>query len=86
MSVLAACRREPERVQRRGWGAAIPFEKLDSDGIVPDADVVRSTLEGFTAQVDTLDASELFRLVHILAARLSPNEADEAIELRPGPT
>lgn len=72
--VSAAC-----RSQRRGWGALIPFEKLDSDGIVSDSDVVRSTLEGFTAQVDTLDASELFRLVHILSACLSPNEADEGL-------
>jgi hypothetical protein len=78
-AVLTACRRDPQHVQRRGWGALIPFEKLDSDGIVSDADVVRSTLEGFTAQVDTLDASELFRLVHILAACLSPNEADEGV-------
>jgi hypothetical protein len=78
-AVLTACRRNPQRVQRRGWGALIPFEKLDSDGIVSDADVVRSTLEGFTAQVDTLDASELFRVVHILAACLSPNEADEGL-------
>lgn len=78
-AVLTACRRDPQRVQRRGWGALIPFEKLDSDGIVSDADVVHSTLEGFTAQADTLEASELFRLVHILAACLSPNEADEGL-------
>ncbi len=78
-AVLAVCRREPQYVQRRGWGSVIPFEKLDADGTAPDADVVRATLEGFTAQVDTLDASNLFRLVHALAACLSPDEANEAL-------
>jgi hypothetical protein len=78
-AVLSACRREPQRVQRRGWGALIPFERLDSEGVAPDADVVRATLEGFTAQVDTLDASDLFRLVHILAACLSPHEANDSL-------
>lgn len=77
--VLAACRREPQRVQRRGWGALIPFDRLNSEGVVLDADVVRATLEGFTAQADTLDASDLFRLVHILAACLSSDEADIAL-------
>lgn len=78
-AVLSACRREPRRVQRRGWGALIPFEKLDSEGIASDESVVRATLEGFTTQVDTLDAGELFLLVHTLAACVSADEADAAL-------
>lgn len=78
-AVLSACRREPERVQRRGWGALIPFEELDANGLVPDGDVVDATLEGFTAKVHMLDASEFFRMVDPLAARVSPNEANEAL-------
>jgi hypothetical protein len=77
--VLAACRREPQYVQRSGWGAYIPFERLDSDGIVSGADVVHATLEGFTTRLDTLDAGELFRLIHSLAACLSPNKADQGL-------
>lgn len=78
-AVLSACRREPERVQRRGWWALIPFEKLHAEGIVPDWDVVQATLGGFTEQVDTLGASELFQLVNPLAACISPEEADKAL-------
>jgi hypothetical protein len=78
-AVLTACRREPERVRRRGWSGLIPFAKLDAEGLVPDEDVVRATLEGFTAQVDTLDAGELFQLASVLSACTSPAEADEAL-------
>ncbi|ACK78898.1 hypothetical protein RU820_06025 [Acidithiobacillus ferrooxidans] len=78
-AVLSACRREPERVHRRGWNSPIPFEKLHAEGITLDQDVVRATLEGFTRQVDTLDVSEMFHLVDPLAACLSPAEADEAL-------
>lgn len=78
-AVLSACRREPERVRRRGWGALIPFEKLDAEGLVSDEDVVRAALEGFTAQIDTLGSSGFFHLVDPLAACVSPKEADEAL-------
>jgi hypothetical protein len=78
-AVLAVCRREPGRVRRRGRGMLIPFEKLDRDGLVSDEDVVLATLEGFTAQLDTLGAGQLFQLVALLAARLSPEEADETL-------
>lgn len=79
-AVLSACRREPERVQRRGWGALIPFERLDTEGLVSDEDVVRATLEGFTARVDSLGASGFFQLIDPLTACLSPKEADEALK------
>ncbi len=78
-AVLTACRREPKWAQRRGWFALIPFERLHAEGIAPDEDVVSATLEGFTAQVDTLGSSELFQLVDSLAACMSPDEADQAL-------
>jgi hypothetical protein len=78
-AVLTVCRSEPEDVRRRAWGSLIPFEKLDADGLVPDRDVVRAALEGFTQQLDTLGAADFFRLVGLLAACVSPDEADEAL-------
>lgn len=78
-AVLSACRREPERVERRRWYALIPFDELAAEGIVSDKDVVQATLEGFTAQAEMLGASALFRLIDPLASNLSPDEADEAL-------
>lgn len=78
-AVLAACSREPYRVQRHGWGALLPFEDLERQSVVSDADVVRATLQGYTAQVETLGASAFFKMVEPLAASLSPSEADEAL-------
>lgn len=78
-AVIAVCRREPERMQRRGWGTYLPFERLDAEGIAPDRDVVRATLEGYAAHADTLSANALFQLVDPLASCLSPDEADEAL-------
>lgn len=78
-AVLSVCRREPTRVQRRGWGALLPFEKLDADGLVPDKNVVRATLEGFTAQIDSLDATGFFQLIDPLVSCISPDEAVEAL-------
>lgn len=69
-AVLSACRREPERAERRRWAA---------EGIVSDKDVVQATLEGFTAEAEMLGASALFRLIDPLASNLSPDEADEAL-------
>ncbi len=78
-ALLAACKREPQRVQRRGWGAFLPFERLHNEGVVPDRDVVHATLDGFTAQADRLGATELFQLLDPLAATLSPEDADDAL-------
>ncbi|MGB5830952.1 MAG: hypothetical protein WBG92_03055, partial [Thiohalocapsa sp.] len=78
-AVLSACRREPHRVERRRWYALIPFEELAAEGIVSNEEVVQATLEGFTAQADTLTTGALFRLTDPLAFRLSPDEADEAL-------
>jgi hypothetical protein len=78
-AVLSACRREPYHAQRRGWSAFIPFETLEAQAVVSDDDVVRAMLLGYTEQVELLGASELFQLVDPLAASLSPNEADEAL-------
>ncbi len=78
-AVLSACRREPERVERRRWYALIPFDELAAEGIVSDGDVVRATLEGFTAQAELLGSFALFRLIDPLASNLSPDEADETL-------
>ena len=78
-AVLSACRREPERAERRRWYAMIPFDELAAEWIVSDKDVVQATLEGFTAQAEMLGASGLFRLIDPLASNLSPDEADEAL-------
>lgn len=78
-SVLSVCRREPEFIQRRGWGVFLPFEKLDNEGLVPDSEVVQAILEGFLLRLDKLDARGLFQLVDPLADCLSPEEANEAL-------
>ncbi|HET6230471.1 MAG TPA: NACHT domain-containing protein [Longimicrobiaceae bacterium] len=78
-AVLTACRHEPERVRRRVWGTGIPFEKLDAEGLVRNADVIRAALEGFAARVDSLGASGLFHLSRVLAGSIRPAEADEAL-------
>jgi hypothetical protein len=78
-AVMAVCRREPERVRRRGWGAYLPFQRLDSEGIAPDRDVVQATLEGYAVHADTLSVGALFQLVDPLASCLTPNEADDAL-------
>lgn len=78
-AVMAVCLREPEQVLRKGWWAYFPFESLNAEGIVPDSDVVQATLQGYAAQVDTLSAEGLFRLVDPLASCLSFNDADEAL-------
>lgn len=80
-AVLAACRRTPEYVYvlRRGWDELIPFEKLVEEQIVSDADVVTASITGFTEQLETLGTDGLFKFVGVLAACLSPAEAEEAL-------
>lgn len=78
-AVMTVCRREPERMLRRGWHTYLPFEQLDANGIAPDKDVVRATLEGYAAHADELSAEALFQLVDPLASCLTPDEADEAL-------
>lgn len=78
-AVMTVCRREPESVRRRGWGAYLPFQRLDSEGIAPDRDVVQATLEGYAARADTLSASALFQLIDPLASCLTSSEADDAL-------
>ncbi|WP_334161549.1 NACHT domain-containing protein [Phenylobacterium sp.] len=78
-TVLGMCRREPERVWRRGWNGVIPFERLEAEGLFTDAEVVSATVEGFAAHVDHLSAGSLFRAVDSLAAMLTAAEADDAL-------
>jgi len=80
-AVLSACRHTPEYVDavRSEWGALIPLEKLDEEHIVSGADVAKATIEGFTEQLDTLGTGGLFKLVGVLAACLSPAEAEEVL-------
>ncbi len=78
-ATLAACRNNPEYARRRGWGSAFPFERLNSQGIVSDEEVVAAILQGFTGQVDTLNAGEFFLLLDPLASCLSSDEADDVL-------
>jgi hypothetical protein len=78
-AILTACRRNPARAQRHGWGQLIPFEAFFADGVVSERDVIQATLAGYTEQVDTLGAGDLFRLVDPLAASLTADEAREAL-------
>ena len=75
-ATLAACRNNPEYARRRGWGSIFPYERLVGSSIVTDKEVVDAVLEGFTAQVATLNAGELFLLLDPLASCLTPSEAD----------
>lgn len=78
-ATLSACRNNPEYARRRGWGSFFPYERLVGGGIVTDKEVVDAVLEGFTAQIATLDAGELFLLLDPLASCLTPSEADDAL-------
>ena len=75
-ATLAACRNNPQYAQRRGWGSIFPYERLVGGNIVSENEVVNAALEGFTAQIATLDAGELFLLLDPLASCLTPDEAD----------
>lgn len=75
-ATLAACRNNPEYARRHGWGSFFPYERLVGGGIVTDKEIVDAVLEGFTAQIATLDAGELFLLLDPLASCLTPSEAD----------
>jgi hypothetical protein len=47
--------------------------------IVADEQVVKAVLQGYTNQIDTLNARELFLMVDPLASCLTPDEADEVL-------
>ncbi|WP_213959899.1 hypothetical protein [Variovorax sp. dw_954] len=79
-AILDGCRREPSRVFRRGYWALLPFEAWYDDGIVSDADVVQSLIEGYAAKLDGMDASALFHLLDPLSSLLSSSEAAEALD------
>ncbi len=78
-ATLKACRNDPTRAQRRGWGTFVPFEKLYEEEIVSDREVAAAILEGFEARVERLGAESLFKLIDALAGLLSHAEADEAL-------
>ena len=77
-AVLLACRREPGRA-RRGYYQLIPFDKLDADGLVANADVNRAVLHGFLHQIDSIGPGDLFNVVQPLATLLTASEADEVL-------
>lgn len=77
--IISICRSHPTRVFRRGWGATLPFEDLIARGIVADHDVADAMIEGFGDTAELLDAEGLFRILDPLSSRLSPQEADEAL-------
>jgi hypothetical protein len=78
-AVLVACRCAPTHVHRRGRGAFIPFERLQRDGVVSDADVVQACLEGCEAQAEGQSPGGLFHAVDFLASSMTPVEAEEAL-------
>jgi hypothetical protein len=78
-ATLAACRNNPEYARRHGWGSIFPYERLIGGGIVTDNEIVHAVLEGFTAQVATLNAGEVFLLLDPLASCLTPSEADDVL-------
>ena len=78
-ATLKACRSDPTRTQRRGWGTFVPFEKLYKEEIVSDREVVAAIIEGFEVRVERLGAESLFKLIDALAGMLSYAEADEAL-------
>lgn len=79
-AILDACRKEPSRVFRRGYWALLPFESWNDNGIVSDADVVHSLVEGYAAKLDGMDASALFHLLDPLSSLLRSSEAAEALD------
>jgi hypothetical protein len=78
-AVLLACQRAPQHVHWHGWGVLQGLEMLDRQGVVSRQEVARATLAGFAAQVDTLDAAELFQLLEPLATCLIPDQADDVL-------
>lgn len=78
-AVLALSLREPNRVGRRGWGNAGPFDGIYSAGLVAQEEVAAARLKGYLSQLDTLGANELFHLVDPLASMVTPDEADEIL-------
>lgn len=78
-ATLAACRNNPEYARRRGWGSLFPHERLVDSNIITDKEIVDAVLEGFTAQIATLDAGGFFLLLDPLASCLTTNEADSVL-------
>lgn len=78
-AVLALALSEPNRVGRRGWGNAGPFDEIYAAGVVARVDVAAARINGYLSQLDTLDASELFHLVDPLASMVTPDEANEIL-------
>lgn len=78
-AILVACQRDPQFVQRDGWGAVLPIERLCADGVVCENAIIRATLAGFADRLTTLGSREFFRMLDPLAASLQPEAADEAV-------
>lgn len=78
-ATLAACRNTPQYAQGHGWGGVAPYKRLVDGNIVTNKEVIDAILDGFAAQITTLDARELFLLVDALASCLTPDEADDAL-------
>lgn len=78
-TVLEFCRRDPTRIHRHRWYQSLPFKQLAKDGLVTDPQIVDATLSGLADIVDVLDAGELFGIVGLVAAKLTPAGAHEAL-------
>ena len=79
-TALSVCRREPFRSQRRGWWEEPPVEILRAGGLVSYNEIAAAALQGIAAQVDQLNASELFQTIGPLSLVLSAAHADEALD------
>lgn len=78
-AALSLAASEPNLVGRRGWGYHGPFDDLYAENIIVDKDVALARIRGYLAQLDTLDANELFYLMDPLALHLTSDEADEVL-------
>jgi hypothetical protein len=78
-AALSLAASEPNRVGRRGWGGAAPFDGLYAEGIVLEKDVASARIKGYLSHLDILNAEDFFHLVDPLARNLTSDEADEVL-------
>lgn len=79
-ALLQVCEREPARISQRSRYPFLPWTELKNDGISDDEEVVQAVLTGYVEFVERADASDLFQLLECLSAKLSPQQASQALE------
>jgi hypothetical protein len=78
-AALSLAAGEPNRVGRRGWGGASPFDGLYAEGIVLEKGVASARIKGYLSHLDILNAEDFFNLVDPLSRNLTSDEADEVL-------